>query len=960
MKLRRILLTLLVLCLTVGTMVMTASAAEIVDSGTCGENLTWTLDSEGTLTISGTGEMDDYEFDYPAPWTPGYDVQQVIVENGVTSIGEDAFQYCSSLTSVTFGDGVTSIGRGAFHDCSSLTNITIPGSVTSIGNSAFSDCESLTSVTLGEGVTSIGDYAFSDCSSLTNITIPDSVTSIGDSAFEECSSLTSITLGDGVTSIGDYAFYKCHNLTSITLGDGVTSIGDYAFYRCYNFISITLGDSVTSIGDYAFWSCESLTSVTLGEGVTSIGDYAFSDCESLTNITIPDSVASIGNSAFEDCYSLTNITLGEGVTSIGDSAFSGCKSLTSITIPDSVTSIGDYAFWSCESLTSVTLGEGVTSIGDGAFAYCTSLSDIYVDSANQHYTSVDGVLFGKDKMELLICSVGKAGAYSVPADVTSIGDYAFESCSSLTSITIPDSVTNIGDYAFMRCSSLTSVTLGEGVTSIGDSAFYDCESLTIITLGDGVTRIGGGAFLYCSSLTSITIPDSVTSIGGHAFYDCTSLTSITFPKSVKELGASLFGEYDELEDRIVCESNLEKITFNGDAPKINTSAFEGVAAAAYYPADNSTWTESVRADYGGNITWKEYKSLSITTQPKTAYAKLEEKAKLTVEVEGDGLTYQWYVKDVGDSKYFLSSIDTPTYSVKMTEAKHGRKAYCVITDAYGNSVKTKTVYLRVSASVKTQPKNTYTQKDATAKVKVAAVGDELTYEWYIKNAGAKKYSKSSVTSATYSCKMTEKAKDRYVYCVVTDKYGNTEKSKTVVLRMAATITMEPKTAYAKLGEKVKITVKAEGDELTCQWYVKDVGDSKYFLSSIDTPTYSVKMTEAKHGRKAYCVITDKYGKSVQSKTVVLRMAATITTQPKDVTAAEGKTAKVTVKAVGDELTYTWYIKNEGATKFSKSSVTKATYSCKMSEKADGRQVYCVVTDKYGKTVTSNTVTLKMK
>ena len=221
--------------------------------------------------------------------------------------------------------------------------------------------------------------------------------------------------------------------------------------------------------------------------------------------------------------------------------------------------------------------------------------------------------------------------------------------------------------------------------------------------------------------------------------------------------------------------------------------------------------------------------------------------------------------------YSKSSVKGATYSVTMSDKVKGRRVYCVITDAYGNSVKTKTVLLRESLSIITQPKNTYAQLDKTAKVKIEASGDDLTYEWYIKNAGAKKYSKSSVTKATYSCKMNEKSKDRYVYCVVTDKYGNTEKSKTVVLREAVSIVTQPKTGYAKNGKTVKVSVEASGDGLTYQWFFKNAGSSKYTESSVTSATYSTKMTDKVNGRQVYCVVTDKYGKTVKSDVVTLKM-----------------------------------------------------------------------------------------
>ena len=289
----------------------------------------------------------------------------------------------SGLTEYTIPDGVTSIGNGAFNFCKNLTSITIPDSVTWIGGSAFEGCENLTSITIPDGVTSIEASAFSGCSSLTSITIPDGVTSIEASAFNGCSSLTSITIPDGVTSIGGVAFSGCSSLTSITIPDGVTLIEASAFNGCSSLKSITIPDSVTSIGASAFSGCSSLKSF-YGKFVSADNRCVIVDGElcafvpsGLTEYTIPDSVTSIGGFAFEDCKNLTSITIPDSVTSIGDYAFNGCENLKSITIPDSVTSIEFSAFNGCSSLTSITIPDSVTSIGDGAFSFCENLTSVY-------------------------------------------------------------------------------------------------------------------------------------------------------------------------------------------------------------------------------------------------------------------------------------------------------------------------------------------------------------------------------------------------------------------------------------------------------------------------------------------------------------------------------------------------------------------------------------------------------
>ena len=258
-----------------------------------------------------------------------------------------------------------------------------------------------------------------------------------------------------------------------------------------------------------------------------------------------------------------------------------------------------------------------------------------------------------------------------------------------------------------------------------------------------------------------------------------------------------------------------------------------------------------------------------------------------------------------------------------------------------------------------QPKTAYAKMGETAKATVKAEGDGLTYQWYIRNADKSKYSKSSVTGPTYSCKMSEKSKDRRALCIITDAYGNEVQTKTIVIREAASIVTEPKTTYAKSGATAKVTIEASGDGLKYQWYIKNAGSDKYSKSTVKTDTYTVKMSDKVNGRRIRCIVTDKYGKKVETKTVLLRMAATIITQPKDVTAAKGESVQVTVEAVGTDLTYQWYMKNAGKEKFVKSSVTSATYSVKMAKKVHGRELYCVVKDKYGKSVKSDIITLSM-
>ena len=447
---KRLLSFVLVVLMIASLLPATALAADIVDSGTCGaegdgSNLTWTLDSDGVLTISGSGDMHGYG-PSGAPWHGR--VKSAVIAEGVTSIGGFAFYDCTSLTSVTIPDSVTSIGVGAFASCTSLTGIwvaesnshyssdasgvlfnkdkttlvqcpgafaayTIPNSVTSIGDVAFSFCTSLASVTIPDSVTSIGRHAFQYCTSLTSVTIPNGVTSIGDSAFSYCASLTSVTIPDSVTSIGWSAFAGCTSLTSVTIPDSVTSIGSLAFSGCTSLTSVTVPDSVTSIGDAAFASCTSLTGIWVAEGSSHYASDASGvlfnkDKTTLVqcpgafsgSYAIPDSVTSIGHCAFEDCASLTSVTIPDSVTSIGDFTFSYCESLTSVTIPDSVTSIGHYAFEGCRSLTDVYF----TGTESAWNSIAIGAANDALKNANIHYNYVSHTHSYKDVVTAPTCT----------------------------------------------------------------------------------------------------------------------------------------------------------------------------------------------------------------------------------------------------------------------------------------------------------------------------------------------------------------------------------------------------------------------------------------------------------------------------------------------------------------------------------------------------------------------------
>ncbi len=288
----------------------------------------------------------------------------------VTSIGEYAFSFCSSLTSVVIPSSVMNIGKAAFTQCYRMTSVAIGNSVRAIGSSAFFGCSNLTTLTIPASVTCIGERAFGGCNSLTSLTIPVSVTSIGKNAFSGCSGLTSVTIPEGVTSIEEATFENCFGLTFVAIPDKVQRIGDNAFKYCVGLDSVSLGESVIDIGNYAFIGCKRMECITIPNSVETIGNQAFAECVGLTSLSIPDNVKSIGAYAFMNCEGLWDVTIGEGVSSIGESTFLGCYCLSQLTIGHNVTSIGPSAFWGCTSLRSLTIPHNVRSIGPRAFENC--------------------------------------------------------------------------------------------------------------------------------------------------------------------------------------------------------------------------------------------------------------------------------------------------------------------------------------------------------------------------------------------------------------------------------------------------------------------------------------------------------------------------------------------------------------------------------------------------------------
>ena len=593
--------------------------------GTCGENLTWRITPEDELIVEGTGEMTS------APWFDIeeylYAIKKATIMEGVTSIADAAFHYCTALVSISIPESVTSLGYHTFRNCVSLTDVTIPEGVTAIGKEVFQNCNSLTEVNIPEGVTSIGYFAFQSCK-LSTITIPENVSSIGHDAFDGCSSLASITCRAITPPELEYSVFNNVNksipvyvptsaiaaykevegwkeftniqapiIDSGTCGESLTwkingtyeltiegmgAMYDYsessaAPWQNYkgDITSVDIKEGVTSIGSWAFSRCSALTDVSIAESVTSIGGDAFRECIILEEITLPKDLTELGTGVFLYCSALKSVTVPEGVTKIGSDTFEFCPQLSAITFPSGLTEIGPWALKGAYSLTSITCKAATPpSLGNEVFSGVSYDITVYVPTSSvEAYKTADGWNQFANIQPIILAS-GTCGD-NLTWKLTDEGELTIEGTGAMTSapwrdytesikvITIKEGVTTICDRAFEGCYNVVTVTIPKGVTEAGMDAFWDCTGVLYLSSIPTSRDYFMGGFGF-SRFTKVVISDDITEIGDRAFSEMTTLTEVVLPDNLQRIGYSAF---------CYCY-NLTTITIPEGVTTIGDRAFE--------------------------------------------------------------------------------------------------------------------------------------------------------------------------------------------------------------------------------------------------------------------------------------------------------------------------------------------------------------------------------------------------
>ncbi len=923
------LLRYLVSIAIVFSIMASCAPAYAASSGKCGDNITWSLSSSGTLTVSGTGSMWDY--DSSSMWSKSR-IKRIVIQPGVASISMQAFSNCTNLTSVTISDTVRLIGTEAFGGCSSLPGVVLPSGIKEMGWGVFYDCPLLcTAGPMG------GDYdiqfswtadipknAFNGCGSLTNIRIPYGITSLGDNVFKDCIGLTEITIPGSVESIGMYAFSGCIGLTDVKLPNSVESLGARAFSNCSRLESLSLPSGLTTLDYSVCYGCSSLKSITLPGSLTSIGSDAFGKCVSLTDIVIPDGVTYIGAQTFSGCSSLASISLPNSLDTIGFGAFKGCKVLERVVFPNTMTRMDGALFSGCSSLTSVTLPPCLTVLGSDFFLNCGNLEEV-----------------------------------TLPEGLTSISFSAFRYCSSLKRIDIPRGVARIDNHAFSECLGLEEIRFNGFAPDFGVNSFYSVAAKAYYppdsTWTDDKRQRYGGYLTWTPDQRPVINNDPTPQLAALG-------NRVTMSVSASDAQSYQWQYSRDGRSWTDCSSSGAK-----------NAEFSFKPAASY---EGRLYRCIVTNEAGSRISSPALLSIMrITAQPQSVETEAGKYVSLMIDAQ-NAESYQWQYSDDGLNWKNCRSqgFNTPFFRFKAYESLNNRQYRCKVMNGdeylYSNAAKLTIAGMQdTEVRITSQPQPQTVTGGRTGVFSVSAK-NALAYRWQFSKDGGSTWINCTAESSdtdTFSFIAESRYSGRIYRCRVTGTDGKSVFSDTAELTVVAAgpkITSQPYDITAVNGKTAFFEVSASGTGLKYRWQFSKDGGSTWTnctAESADTDTFTFIAAGKYSGRLYRCRVTDAGGKSVFSEPAELAVIVkpAIVLQPEDITASVGETTGFEISASGIGLKYRWqFSKNGGSTWTNCTAVTSDTdtFTFTASSAYSGRLYRCRVANAAG-TIVSDPVSL---
>ena len=929
-------------------------------------------------------------------------LRSVTMADSVTMIRQNAFKECTKLSTVKLPEGLIEIQDRAFQFCRSLTSIKIPEGVTLIGYAAFDGCSGLCSIELPDSLTRITGYSFCECSSLTSLEIPKSIIKIDEYAFTRCSSLTSFVIPEGVTSIGRGAFKNCSSLTDIEIPEEVTEIGYQAFYGCSSLAAIDLPEGMTEIGYETFSGCSSLTGIEIPEGVTSIGKYAFCNCSSLSGIEIPEGVQGINEATFYGCISLTGVEIPEGVTSIGKKAFYECSSLEEIIFPRSLKNIESNAFYSCNNLKELVFPEGLQSIGSNAFGDCQKLNTITVPGSatnidgsafkndteitawytvpgsylTDHYPEYGAVYYLNDENAGKYCHIGfiTDSIAVMSGDSFNLDEYIVTNLNlNECTVTLSDESNFIYDDGMIASISAgaCNITVSNGETSatarivaqdkpigtaekiaFNDSAItiargqYSSNTLNITPGNSGIE----GFEWYSSDETVVTVNRGIL----YAIGEGTATVTVMNPDHNEVSAECTVTVSVPLNDLIVID------------PSIKIEKGKARQVLLYkYPSDNTdeiSYTSSddsiASVDQFGKVTGVGFGTAVITASA----GKISKEIEVAVYRPLAGISLDKTSAQLGAGEslqlnVFFEPGDATETDVAWNSSKDSvatvdenglvtahAKGIAIITVTSGSYTAVCTIICVEGTPVTSVSldKNEITLHQGTEVRLLASVlpkdASDKNIRWESSDESVAGVGSDGTVTAVGpgDAVITAKAVsgDAFAQCLVH------------VVKGAGIIVRSPADVKASKGERVELTVEAEGENLVYQWQWSIDGISWRNCTSAgyNTDTFGFAMKASVSGRRYRCAVSKGNETEYSDDALITLDTIRIIEDVEDVTASVAERVVLHVKAEGEGLAYQWQWSDDGAVwkNCTSSGYDTDTFTFSMKASVAGRQYRCII------------------